>query len=107
MQGHAAANLMPVIASNRVGLERGVSTDITFHGPSFITDGTGAINACADRESEMVLTSTFDLDELDTTRSGFGLFRDRRPELYDVLGTTLDFAARANSLDPRRRQPDG
>ena len=87
MQGHAAANMMPVVASNRVGLERGTSTEITFYGSSFITDGTGAILQCADRMSEQVLTSTFDLDELDQSRSGFGLFRDRRPDLYGVLGT--------------------
>jgi N-carbamoylputrescine amidase len=87
MQGHAAANMMPVVASNRIGLESGASTEITFYGSSFITDGTGAILRCADRVSETVLTSTFDLDELDHSRSEFGLFRDRRPELYDVLGT--------------------
>jgi N-carbamoylputrescine amidase len=87
MQGHAAANMMPVVASNRIGLESGTSTDITFYGSSFITDATGAILESADRVSETVLTSTFDLDELDLARSGFGLFRDRRPELYGVLGT--------------------
>jgi N-carbamoylputrescine amidase len=87
MQGHAAANMIPVVASNRVGLERGASTEITFYGSSFITDNSGALLQCADRESESVLTSSFDLDELDLSRSGFGLFRDRRPELYRVLGT--------------------
>jgi len=87
MQGHAAANMMPVVASNRIGLERGTSTDITFYGSSFITDATGAILEQANRASETVLTSTFDLDECDVSRSGFGLFRDRRPDLYGVLGT--------------------
>lgn len=87
MQGHAAANMVPVVASNRVGLERGTPTDITFYGSSFITDGTGAILECADRVSDAVLTATFDLDELDDARSGFGLFRDRRPDLYRVLET--------------------
>jgi N-carbamoylputrescine amidase len=87
MQGHAAANMMPVVASNRIGLETGTSTDITFYGSSFIADATGAILDQADRVSETVVTSTFDLDELDVARSGFGLFRDRRPELYGVLGT--------------------
>jgi N-carbamoylputrescine amidase len=87
MQGHAAANMMPVVASNRVGLERGSTMEITFYGSSFITDGTGAILQCADRVNEKVLTATFDLDELDQARSGFGLFRDRRPDLYGVLET--------------------
>jgi N-carbamoylputrescine amidase len=87
MQGHAAANLMPVVASNRIGLERGAATEITFYGSSFIADGTGAILQSADRMSQQVLTSTFDLDQLDEMRSGFGLFRDRRPDLYGVLRT--------------------
>lgn len=87
MQGHAAANMVPVVASNRVGREVGTSTEVTFYGSSFIADGTGALMASADRASEVVLTAAFDLDELDTSRSSFGLFRDRRPDLYGVLGT--------------------
>jgi N-carbamoylputrescine amidase len=87
MQGHAAANLVPVVASNRVGHEIGASTEITFYGSSFIADGTGALVEVADRDSETVLTATFDLDELEVARFGFGLFRDRRPDLYGVLGT--------------------
>jgi N-carbamoylputrescine amidase len=87
MQGHAAANMMPVVASSRIGLETGTSTDITFYGSSFITDATGAVLEQADRVSDTVLTSTFDLDLCDVSRSGFGLFRDRRPDLYRVLGT--------------------
>jgi len=90
MQGHAASNLMPVIASNRIGLEPGRSgTEITFYGSSFITDQTGALLAEADRASEAVLTATFDLDALARQRSAWGLFRDRRPELYGSL-MTLD-----------------
>jgi N-carbamoylputrescine amidase len=89
MQGHAAANMMPVVAANRVGREVGASSEVTFYGSSFIADGTGELIAVADRESETVLTATFDLDELDLARSGFGLFRDRRPDLYGAL-TTLD-----------------
>ena len=87
MQGHAAANMVPVVASNRVGRECGASTEITFYGSSFITDGTGEILERADRVSESVLTSTFDLEELERARWGFGLFRDRRPDLYAILGT--------------------
>ncbi len=87
MQGHAAANMVPVVASNRVGCEVGESTEVTFYGSSFITDGTGAMVVVADRESETAVSATFDLDELDVSRSSFGLFRDRRPDLYGALAT--------------------
>ncbi len=89
MQGHAAANMVPVVASNRVGREVGESTTLTFYGSSFICDGTGDLVTVADRESEASLLATFDLDELAVARAGFGLFRDRRPDLYEAL-TTLD-----------------
>lgn len=85
MQGHAGANLMPVVAANRFGVERGVSNEITFYGSSFIADNTGAKVAEADREGEAVLTASFDLDALRATRLSWGLFRDRRPELYGSL----------------------
>jgi N-carbamoylputrescine amidase len=85
MQGHAAANMMPVVAANRVGREVGASSEVTFYGSSFIADGTGALVAVADRESETILTATFDLEQLDLARSSFGLFRDRRPDLYGNL----------------------
>lgn len=85
MQGHAAANAMPVIASNRVGSEKGEAGEMTFYGSSFITDGTGAIVAEMDRESEGVITASFDLDGLAKARASWGLFRDRRPELYGAL----------------------
>ena len=89
MQGHAGANLMPVIAANRTGREVGVNNEITFYGSSFIADATGAKIAEADREEETVLTATFDLDAVRAMRLGWGLFRDRRPELYIPL-ITLD-----------------
>ena len=91
MQGHAGANLTPLIAANRVGREAGHRGDreITFYGSSFIADATGAKVAEADRVSETVLTATFDLDELRTMRHSWGLFRDRRPDLYQPL-LTLD-----------------
>ena len=89
MQGHAGANLMPLIASNRVGREVGASTEITFYGSSFIADNTGAKVAEAGRDGEAVLTATFDLDDLQRTRHSWGLFRDRRPDLYGPL-LTLD-----------------
>ena len=93
MQGHAGANLMPVVAANRFGVERGVSTEITFYGSSFIADNTGAKVAEADREGEAVLTASFDLDALRAMRLSWGLFRDRRPDLYGSL-LSLDGDAR-------------
>jgi N-carbamoylputrescine amidase len=91
MAGHAAANLMPLVAANRVGHEVGVDGQraITFYGSSFIADGTGALVAEADREGEAVRHATFDLDELAHRRASWGLFRDRRPDLYGPL-CTLD-----------------
>ncbi len=94
MAGHAAANMVPVIASNRIGLERAETSEITFYGSSFICDATGEKLAEADRSSAEVLTATFDLDELATARASFGLFRDRRPELYGAL-LTLDGHSRS------------
>jgi len=90
MQGHAAANLMPVVAANRHGLEQGAADrSITFYGSSFITDLTGAKVAEAPRDADAVLTATFDLDALQVQRAAWGLFRDRRPDLYGPI-TTLD-----------------
>lgn len=88
MQGHAGANLTPLVAANRVGREVGAATEITFYGSSFIADATGAKVAEAGRTGEAVLTAEFDLDALRTMRHGWGLFRDRRPELYGPLLTS-------------------
>ena len=86
MQGHAGANLMPLVASNRIGTEHGRrGTSMTFYGSSFIADQTGAKFAEADRVSEGVLTATFDLDAIAHQRRSWGVFRDRRPELYAGL----------------------
>ncbi len=85
MQGHAAANLMPVIASNRIGVERGEKYTMQFYGSSFIASATGEKVAEADRVSECVLTAAFDLEEIRRYREAWGLFRDRRPELYRPL----------------------
>ncbi len=103
MQGHAAANCMPVVASNRIGTEKGEAGEITFYGSSFITDATGAIAAelgrfpppftgevAAQRPEgaasvEGVVTASFDLDEVAKLRASWGLFRDRRPDLYGSL----------------------
>lgn len=85
MQGHAAANIMPVIASNRIGTEKEVQTSMTFYGSSFITDETGEIIQEADRETECVLVQEFDLDVIEEKRREWGVYRDRRPEMYEIL----------------------
>lgn len=90
MQGHAAANLMPVIAANRIGTEEvvpceengGQRSALTFYGSSFITDQTGELVAEADRKTEQVILATFDLNEMQENRLSWGIFRDRRPECY-------------------------
>ena len=89
MQGHAAANLLPVMAANRIGREVQNTTEIDFYGSSFIADNTGALVAEAGRDTEEVIHATFDRSALSTLRSSWGLFRDRRPELYGAL-LTLD-----------------
>lgn len=82
MQGHAAANMVPVLAANRIGTEVGKSCSITFYGGSFATDGTGAVLAAKGAEEEGVLLVEHDLDRLARARAAWGLFRDRRPDLY-------------------------
>jgi len=86
-QGHAAANLLPVVASNRIGTEKGDTVEIAFHGSSFIADERGAIVAQASRDSEEVVTATIDLDAVRGYREQWLMFRDRRPELYGRLAT--------------------
>jgi N-carbamoylputrescine amidase len=85
MQGHAAANVMPLVASNRIGRERGEKLEIAFYGHSFIADHTGEVIAQADDHTEQILTATFDLDEIRRYRHAWGVFRDRRPDLYGPL----------------------
>lgn len=93
MQGHAAANIMPVIAANRVGTEtvepstenQQQSSSLTFYGSSFIADETGAVVEQAPRDGAAVLTHTFDLDEIRQLRRDWGVFRDRRPSMYGAL----------------------
>ena len=82
MQGHAGANLVPVVAANRVGVEVGSRYTLEFYGSSFIAGPTGDKIAEADRTSETVLTATFDLDEVAILRRSWGVFRDRRTDLY-------------------------
>jgi N-carbamoylputrescine amidase len=89
MKGHAAANVMPVVASNRIGTEHSGDIEMTFYGSSFITDHLGNLLVTADRDSESVLTATLDLEAIREYRRAWGVFRDRRPDLYDSL-LTLD-----------------
>jgi N-carbamoylputrescine amidase len=88
MQGHAAANLMPLVACNRVGHEQGQGCALSFFGSSFIADPTGAKLADAGEEDGAVITASFDLDAIRQRRAFWGLFRDRRPDLYGPLLTS-------------------
>ena len=91
--GSAAANIMPLIAANRIGTEtvkptednQHQSSSLTFYGSSFIADETGALVEQADRENAGVLTHTFDLDEIREMRRSWGVYRDRRPEMYGAM----------------------
>ena len=93
MLGHAAANLVPVAAANRIGTETvmpceengGQSSSLTFYGSSFIADATGELVASAGRDTEEILYASFDLDSLREERFSWGLFRDRRPETYRIM----------------------
>lgn len=87
MAGHAAANMMPVVASNRIGRETDEDSEMTFYGSSFIADNHGEIVEQADDGTETVLVHEFDLDELARERREWGIFRDRRPEMYKTILT--------------------
>lgn len=85
MQGHAAANLVPVISSNRIGSEAGESCSLSFYGSSFIADHTGAKLAEAGRNEQAVITASIDLAATRKARLAWGVYRDRRPDLYGGL----------------------
>jgi N-carbamoylputrescine amidase len=88
MRGHAAANIMPVLASNRVGTETAPDgRSVTFYGRSFVADHQGEKVAEMDRVEEGVRLQRFDLDLIGGLRRSWGLFRDRRTDLYGVLMT--------------------
>ncbi|KAF6561231.1 N-carbamoylputrescine amidase [Paenibacillus sp. EKM202P] len=87
MLGHAASNLIPVIASNRIGMETDEESSINFYGSSFIAGPQGNKITEASRTDEEVLIAEFDLDELEVGRIEWGIFRDRRPELYKMIAT--------------------
>ena len=95
MQGHAGSNLVPVVAANRIGREdvepceenAGQKSSLIFYGSSFIADETGDIVQSASRDREEILVQTFDLDQIRENRLSWGIFRDRRPEMYkDITG---------------------
>jgi len=85
MQGHAGANLMPLVASNRIGTEKGANGEMTFYGSSFIAGPMGELAAELNRTDEGLITATFDLDEVAKMRASWGIFRDRRPDLYGPI----------------------
>ena len=104
MQGHAAANMMPVLASNRIGVEYCEDCQVTFYGSSFIADAQGQIVEQLDRESEGFAWAEFDLDALDHNRRAWGFFRDRRPDLYGPI-MTLDGVTPAPKLTAKEVLP--
>ena len=87
MQGHAGANYLPLVAANRVGTEQGKAGELTFYGSSFIAGPTGEILAELGREEEGVIVADVDLAAIAQARASWGLFRDRRPDLYGPLLT--------------------
>ncbi|MFC6653797.1 N-carbamoylputrescine amidase [Paenibacillus rhizoplanae] len=87
MLGHAAANLIPVVASNRIGKETDEDSSIDFYGSSFIAGPQGNKIVEAGRDEQTVLVSEFDLDALEVGRIEWGIFRDRRPELYRLIAS--------------------
>jgi N-carbamoylputrescine amidase len=87
MVGHAVSNVVPVVAANRVGVEGGVEAGQRFYGSSFIADPRGDKVAELDRQEAGSIVHAFDLDAHARTRASWGFFRDRRPELYGLLGT--------------------
>jgi N-carbamoylputrescine amidase len=95
MRGHAGANLTPLVSSNRIGREEMTDSAITFYGSSFIAGPQGQMLAEAPRDREAVITATLDLDRIQAERASWGLFRDRRPDLYEPL-LTLDGTTRSD-----------
>lgn len=88
MQGHAGANLVPVVASNRIGSETNGGCELTFYGSSFISDHTGAMLQTATRDQEEILLQEIDLAATAKARENWGVFQSRRPDLYDDLTNT-------------------
>jgi N-carbamoylputrescine amidase len=89
IQGHAASNMIPIVVSNRVGTEKD-KTEITFYGSSFIAGPLGEVAEEMNRSGEGIITHTFDLEKIENLRRSWGIFRDRRPEMYSSLLTMDD-----------------
>ena len=88
MRGHAGCNIVPLVASNRIGREVAPEgREVTFYGSSFIADHTGQLLAKAGRDEEAVILATVDLDAIADLRRSWGIFRDRRPETYGAVAT--------------------
>ncbi|MGO4353596.1 N-carbamoylputrescine amidase [Rhizobium sp. RAF36] len=87
MRGHAAANMVPVAAANRIGSETIAGLSQSYYGSSFISGPDGQLVASASRDEEQVLIASFDRSALAANRAAWGLFRDRRPDLYGTLAT--------------------
>ena len=87
MQGHAAANSIIVMASNRIGKEVFNDTQIDFYGGSFISDQSGALVIELDEDTQGTCIATIDLDVVRDERNNYCFFRDRRPDLYGDLLT--------------------
>ena len=85
MIGHSASNQIPVIASNRIGTEKGIDIENYFYGRSFVTNQVGDKIAEGSRDKEEVLIGKINLSEAETLRNVWGVFRDRRPDLYNSL----------------------
>ena len=85
MKGHAAANIMPVLAANRVGVEAMGKSSMKFYGSSFIADQHGDFVTEMNREEEGIRFAEFDLSEIAKERFGWGVYRDRRTDLYEDL----------------------
>ncbi|HPV69421.1 MAG TPA: N-carbamoylputrescine amidase [Bacilli bacterium] len=85
MRGHAAANIIPVLASNRIGTESDKNSTMTFFGSSFIADEDGNIAVELSRDEESIAVAEFDLKSIDKKRISWGVFRDRRPDLYGSI----------------------
>lgn len=85
-RGNAGANMVPVVAANRIGVEKQGDTELTFYGSSFIAGHRAELKATASKNSEEIITVSFDLEKIKRDRAEWGLFRDRRPDLYSRLG---------------------
>lgn len=97
MQGHAAANMVPVVAANRTGTEQGRDFAQTYYGSSFIADVTGTKRAALGRNETGMVVQEFDLDGARVQRESFGFFRDRRPDMYGALRTSDGFTPHVNT----------